>query len=366
MNDKNSRKLCGLVALLLPVAAQCAGVTIGGTVDLALRRVKNGSLGTLLSEASGANGTSKLVISGSEDLGGGNSAGFTLDGTILADTGGAGIGGKIFDRRTTVSLANQRFGELRLGRDWAPTHLVWSGFDPFATLGIAGANTFRSFGAARVLNQAFGPTAEAVTANATLRVSNAVEYFLPAGLGGVYGQLIATARENGAAAEGFTRGEGFRVGWAGAGFNVAAAQFTTRNANNERRFQDQVVGVSYDFGVAKVALAQRRWVFRPERMVNTMVAAQVPLGAGVLKLSWQRGDQKGAADDNDATLVGAGYVYGFSKRTAAYVHAARVRNQGKAAFAVLGGGAVSANPAAPNYFGGQTSSGFELGLRHDF
>jgi predicted porin len=124
--------------------------------------------------------------------------------------------------------------------------------------------------------------------------------------------------------------------------------------------------VSYDFGVAKLALVQRRWVFRPDRMLNTLVAAQVPVGAGVVKLSWMRGDQKGVADGNDATLLAAGYVYSFSKRTAAYVHAARVKNQGNAVFAVLGGGAVSATPTAPNYFGGQSSTGFELGLRHDF
>jgi predicted porin len=59
-------------------------------------------------------------------------------------------------------------------------------------------------------------------------------------------------------------------------------------------------------------------------------------------------------------------VYSFSKRTAVYAHAARVSNRGAASFAVPGGGAVSGNPAAPNYFGGQTSTGFELGLRHDF
>ncbi|MGC5220767.1 hypothetical protein, partial [Escherichia coli] len=85
-------------------------------------------------------------------------------------------------------------------------------------------------------------------ANPTLRVSNAVEYFLPAGLGGlqgVSGSLIATLGEKGATAAGQTRGNGFRLGWAGAGWNVAGAQFTTRNTLSGIHFKDQSYGVSY-------------------------------------------------------------------------------------------------------------------------
>jgi len=83
-----------LVAILTAGTAGCAcaqgTVTIAGTLDLSLRQVHNGRLGTVRSEASGANSTSKLVIRGVEDLGGGLSAGFYLDGTILGDTGVAG------------------------------------------------------------------------------------------------------------------------------------------------------------------------------------------------------------------------------------------------------------------------------------
>lgn len=73
-------------------------------------------------------------------------------------------------------------------------------------------------------------------------MSNAVEYFLPAGLGGlqgVSGSLIATLGEKGATAAGQTRGNGFRLGWAGAGWNVAGAQFTTRNTLSGIHFKDQ-------------------------------------------------------------------------------------------------------------------------------
>ena len=45
---------------------------------------------------------------------------------------------------------------------------------------------------------------------------------------------------------------------------------------------------------------------------------------------------------------------------------ARVTNKGAAVFVVPGGIAVSANAAAANYFGGQKSNAFEVGIRHDF
>ncbi|TXI22575.1 MAG: porin [Roseateles sp.] len=365
-----------LITTLL--AGACAAATaqtslsLGGTLDLSLRQVHNGRLGSLRSEASGANSTSKLVIRGSEDLGGGLKAGFYLDGSMLADVGSAGTSapaGQFWDRRSTVSLSDTRLGELRLGRDWVPTHLVWSGFDPFVTLGIAGANSFRSLTGSRALGQAFGTAPESQAANPLMRVSNALEYFLPADLGGVFGSVTLTAGEGGATANGFTRGEGFRLGWSGAGWTVAAAQFTTRNAGANRRFQDQVLGLAYNAGWARLDLAQRRWIFGPDRTVNTQLGAIIPVGLHDIKLTYLHANQSGATaalNANDATLLGVGYIYNLSKRTALYLHVARLSNQGAAAFAIAGGPAVSTLSSAPNYFGGQRSTASELGLRHDF
>lgn len=349
-----------------------SSITLGGTLDIGVRQVRNGSVGTVRSEVSGANSTSKLVIRGVEDLGDGMTAGFYLDGTILGDTGAAGASapaGQFWDRRSTVSVATPRLGELRLGRDWVPTHLVWSGFDPFATLGVASANSFRSFAASRALGQAFGTAPETQAANPTLRVSNALEYFLPGGLGGAYGALIVTAGEGGTTAGGSTKGNGLRLGWSGSGFHVAGAQFTTQNASGNRSFRDQVLGVSYDFGMAKVDVAQRRWVFGSDKTVNTQLGAVIPLGLGTIKLTYLRADQTGATaalSANDATLLGAGYVYALSRRTAIYGHVARIDNKGAAVFAIAGGPAVSASASAANYFGGQKSTAYELGLRQDF
>src|SRR5256885_17000014 len=82
----------------------------------------------------------RSVLRGQEDLGDGLSAGFYLDGSLLADTGAMGASGPFWDRRSTVSLASRQWGEPRLGRGWVPPHLAWSGFGPFAYLGISHGN----------------------------------------------------------------------------------------------------------------------------------------------------------------------------------------------------------------------------------
>ncbi len=342
-------------------------VTLSGTMDLAVRQVKNGTLGSLRSQVSGSNLTSKLVVRGREDLGDGLYAGFFLDATILADTGGTS--NPFWDRRSTLELGHTRHGELRLGRDWVPTHLVWSGFDPFTTLGVASANTFRNVFSARALGQAFGTNAAANTVNPTLRVSNALELVLPSGLGGVYGALMVSAGEGGTAGAGAVRGAGGRLGWSDRRIDVALASYQTRNANAGQAFSDQAWGLSYDVGAARVSLAQRRWRHGTDQTTNTLLGLQMPLGAGTLKLSHLRADQRGASaalSANDASLWGIGYVHPLSKRTALYGHAARLSNKAGAAFAIPGGVATSGVSRDANYFGGQTSTGLELGIRHNF
>lgn len=363
--------IAALCTISLSAMAQ-SSVSLSGTADLGARHVQNGSLGSVSSLVSGANSTTRLVLQANKDFGDGLSGTILLDGTVFADTGVAGSNapaGQVWDRRATLGLADVRRGELRLGRDWVPTHLVWSGFDPFSTLGIAGANTFRSFAASRALGQAFGTTVESQAANSTLRVSNVVEYLLPAGLAGVYGSLHVSAGEAGTTANGFTRGNGVRIGWAGGNVNVAAAQFSTRNTTGDTSFRDQTYGASYDFGVAKLNIARRIWTYGADRTVNTQIGAAIPFGPGVIKLTLVQADQTGATaaqSANDASLLGAGYVYNLAKGAFIYGHVARLDNKGTAIFAIPGGPAVSATTTASNYFGGKTSTAYELGIRYDF
>jgi predicted porin len=89
----------------------------------------------------------------------------------------------------------------------------------------------------------------------------------------------------------------------------------------------------------------------------------VPVGAGQVKLSYQKADVDGtvgSADvsDNDGSQLGLGYVHNLSKRTALYATYSRISNSGVATFVVPGGNSGMA--------AGGDSWGVEAGMRHNF
>ena len=145
---------------------------------------------------------------------------------------------------------------------------------------------------------------------------------------------------------------------------VSGAYDKTRNdLTGAQDFKDGVVGASYDFGGVKVSAALRRLEYIHSQQTNLLAAAVVPLGAGQIKVSYQKADLQGrvGASDisgNDADQLGLGYVHNLSKRTALYATYSRIDNSGRATFVVPGGAAGLAV--------GATSSGAEAGLRHTF
>ncbi|QPF72778.1 porin [Roseateles sp. DAIF2] len=351
----------GALALLAGSAWAQSGsqVTLSGIADAAVRHVKNEGRGGVSSLVSGGNSTSRIIIRGSEDLGGGLSAGFHLEHGILLDSGTQASGTMFWDRRATVSLVSKQFGELRAGRDFVPSYSNWSRYDPFSYVGVAGANIFVSATPQGPLRAAFGSGA-----NSTVRSSNALQWLLPAGLGGIEGGLMLAAGEGGTAANGQHKLAGARVGYANKSFNIAAAY--TRSENNltgSDALDDWALGGSYNFGPLRASLAWRQFKLGAAKQTQTLLGAWVPLGPGQLKLSWNRVDLQGrvgntAIDRNDADQLGLGYVYDLSKRSALYATVARVANKGGASYAVPGG--------ASGMAGGGDSTGVELGMRHNF
>lgn len=143
------------------VAAQ-SSITVFGVIDAGVSHysTKSRSWGptlprqvtqsqTVLSPSGYA--SSRLGFRGTEDLGGGLSAGFWLEAPLSNDTGG-GIAN--FGRRSTLSLSGP-FGELRLGRDYTASFWNDAVFDPFSVNGVgtnliavASARVTQLFGAA--------------------------------------------------------------------------------------------------------------------------------------------------------------------------------------------------------------------------
>lgn len=362
---KETRVKKSLLALAVLAAAGCASaqssVTLFGVVDASLTWGR-GSIADRLQVTNSAYTPSRLGFRGTEDLGSGMSASFWLemgfnndDGTgLLTNTNNqasgqpapgsvpAGAQGLTFGRRATVSLASG-WGEVRAGRDYTPQFWNRALFDP---LGLNGVGT-------SIIHNL------SITGVTAVRASNSIGYFLPAGLGGMYGQAMYYVGEN-ASNTGATRrdgtGAGIRVGYAAGPFNVAVSTGYTRYAAGGVH-QSNISG-HWDFRVAKLMAQYEHDSNAGTEARGWLIGGLLPVGVGEVRLAYSRAtiDPAGAGAQPRSSKVALGYVHHLSKRTALYTTYARVRNSNGATFA-LAGSATAAN---------NSSSGLDLGLRHSF
>ena len=334
-----------------PAFAQ-SSVSIAGMVDtrVALGR---GSVADRKSLTDGGYAASRLIFRGTEDLGGGLSASFWLesgfnsdDGTGLPTntnnqaSGATPAGSMTFGRRSTVSLAGP-WGELRLGRDYVPNFWNFGTYDAFLGNGAGASLTWTNV-------NFIGPT--------TYRASNSVGYFVPRGLGGIFGQAMYFRGENGSSA-GATRddgnGWGFRGGFQNGPLEVAAAMTHTDLAAGDA--VERNVGGMVDAGFARVLANVSRDKRGAISAKGWHISTVIPIGLGALRAGVSRYGTN-AAGAPTADKLAVGYIYNFSKRTMAYTTAARLRNGGGASFA------LNSAVTAPN----AKSTGFDLGIRHVF
>ena len=351
------KSLLALAALtaFAGVASAQSSVTLFGVIDANVRNVKT-SAGSLKTLSTDGMGSSRLGVRGVEDIGGGLRAGFWLEGSVNVDVGGGqktagavgnGFGAQDWQRRATVSLLGG-FGEIRLGRDYTPDFWNHTVFDPFGTNGVGNSvNTFDTLGSG---------------ATTTVRANNSVGYFLPGGLGGVYGQVMV------AAGEGATGNKhmGFRVGYAAGPMNVALAYGKT-SVDGSVDWTRLNIGASYNLGFMTL-MGQyinsdvSGGAANGRENTNIVLGANIKAGAqGTFKVSYVKADGDGpAASDKtrDATQMAFGYQHALSKRSSVYAHYARISNKAGANYRVAGTALANAN--------GKASTGFEFGVNHSF
>jgi len=117
---KKTQMALAAVALVASTAAM-AQVTVSGSLDLGVGSFNSvGAPGTnkIGVQEGATNGGSIVTISGSDDLGGGMKAGFTLQHGVNAGTGDTGNGGNggqsVFNRQSNISLSGG-FGSITIG-----------------------------------------------------------------------------------------------------------------------------------------------------------------------------------------------------------------------------------------------------------
>ncbi|MEJ8850851.1 porin [Variovorax rhizosphaerae] len=338
-----------------------SGMTLFGVADAAIA-YGTGSIASKTQLVSGANTLSRLGFRGTEALGGGLGVNFWLEAGYNADDGsgvagntnntpaGATSGDAIsFNRRATVSLIDV-WGELRLGRDFTAIYRNREQPDPF---GNNGAGT--SMAQAATLG---GPT--------STRASNMIGYFLPPGLGGFFGEVQYFMGEQISFSPAITPnlkdGDGYaaRIGYGIGPFGVAIASGTTKFAQTSSTGDIKVVNVGafYDFGFLKLSGGYYRdkvESFVPVTGTGYLVGGTIPVGVDQVRVSYSEygTDEVGSPRSRKFAI---GYVYNFSKRTAAYATYAHLSNSGGASRALNG------SLTDPD----RSSNGYDLGLRHSF
>lgn len=343
-------------ALLLACGGAFAqsNVTLYGVIDASVQYNRQYSSSTKQQEGvwsidSGYQSGSRWGLRGSENLGGGLSAIFTLESGFNVDTGMSGQGGALFGRQAWVGV-DGRFGTVVAGRLATPS---------------SGTGTFDMFSAVDPFGAGFGVNQIGTTfiaANA-LRESNAVLYVTPvlSGFKGAAGYSFnrggTETAPQGSNSEAATLAASYSSGpfyavvtydWLG----YPDAGLATANAglSSQKLLQ---IGATWDFKVVKLfaayadqsnisAVLGNVAIAPPSGLPSYnnqawMVGATAPLAGGLLSVSYQNADadsqtyaQAGslATFEPDYAVWGIGYQYPLSPRTNLYTGYGQVSANG--------------------------------------
>lgn len=334
-----------LIALAAVAASSAAlaqsSVTLFGIVDLNVRNVseklngvKNDAASITTMSQDGI-ASSRLGFRGVEDLGGGMSAGFWLEGAINPDTGTPA--GLQFMRRSTLSVSGG-FGEVRMGRDYVPTFWNHTVYDPFGTNGVGSSTNL------------YGTATTASVFMATLvRSNNMIQYFTP-NMSGFQAQLSYGFKETNADSSPSDYA-GLRVSYAAGPLSVAFATASEGPTAVPLDVSRTNVGASYDLGFVKPMFnyTTSKEKVSDVKLTNLVIGATAPVGPGIAKVSYTRTEADTPIGDADGNQFALGYEYGLSKRTALYGNLAIL----KADAGLLAGAEVKRRS-------------FEVGVRHSF
>lgn len=348
-------------------------VQIYGAIDMGYSHRGDSYLNGVKSQNaidSGISDGNRLGFKGSEDLGNGVKALFTLETGFLADTGfyDGFAGGGVFTRQALVGLSSDSFGTVVAGRLLNPQYAFLTSIDPF------GEGTVGTY---------LNVVGNDVTGGAAVipRLSNAAAYVSPSFSGfnvtaaySSHGDVNSTQDQVG------NKDNNNRVygilprytnGPIDIGFNYHRISFGKNIAGQTADdLKNWTLGGSYDFGVVKVAAfyADTRIDFLTAgtddlKLKNWMLGASVPFGNHTVKASYNfsKAKQGGLSGESDQWALG--YNYSLSKRTSLYAAYAQINNDRGTQHLVRS--SVS-HDASNDASGGAYQNGFNIGVMHTF
>lgn len=348
------KQLFALAAIWLGTSpAHADSVTIYGLLDAGITHYSNvavaggGSSSINKMDTGVANG-SRLGFRGSEDLGGGMTAFFTLENGLNIDDGSAGQGGALFGRQAFVGVGNA-WGNLSLGRQY--DFMINQNAYSTGAATVAGLVAF----GLHAYSQGAGALNDRIYAGD--RVNNSVKYTSKPLAGFTFGALYGFGEVAGNSDA--NRVYSARIGYDNGPASAGLAMTDVKDALGVTSKRMYGLGGSYVLGSVrpfallthvKNSAGARATASNYELGASWQVAPVVNLAAGYQKQT-RNNDVRGA---DQLTLVAD---YQFSKRTNVYLVGAYVRDKGFNAQAVAGVG-------LPSTEGKQTV--LRTGLRHMF
>jgi predicted porin len=312
--------MAALAACMSTASAQTS-VTIYGIVDAGLTHTTNdGPVGDRTTVEAGQMQVSRWGFRGTEDLGGGLKARFGLEGTLLNDTGAAGVSTgavpttSLFDREATVGIGGA-FGSIDIGRQ----NILGIGSVGLADpLGLAFAATSPNVLFGALNNSGVYGAYGANGSGSGLRQSNSVKYVSPtfSGLG------FAVMRAFGEQADSIQRNsyQGVSTFYNAGPFGAAAAYARLKNSLDTDRLTSIGLGLKYTMSafVIKGTYISNESELNNRKIAITGLGVDVPV-APALTLTGAFYNTKRYGDlVDDSQQYHAIAKYALSKRTLAY------------------------------------------------
>jgi predicted porin len=341
-----------------------SSVTLYGIFDTGVEHLTNvNAAGDSLTRMPNLTGSlpSRVGLRGSEDLGGGLRAEFTLENGFNPDDGNLGQGGRLFGRQAWVGVGGA-WGGLSMGRVY--TMLFW------ANLGadILGPNLY---GLGSLDN--YIPNS---------RSDNSIAYrgtFSGFSIGGTYSFGRDTSAAGGPAATncpgespidssrcrqwsamlkydasnwGLAASIDKKYGGPGAAFGLTSSSLTDTRTTYSGYFQ---FANKMKFGAGLLARENQGSVATPDSDLWWLGFSTPFAGSWMFETQAMMLDYDNS--DNDTDLLAVRVMYNFSRRTAAYLNLGFANNDGTAAVSASSGGSVGP---------GMNQTGVMIGMRHFF
>lgn len=274
--------------------------------------------------------SSRWGLRGSEDLGGGLAAVFTLESGFDISTGASannagnsatGAASTLFGRIATVGLKGS-FGEVRLGRQY-------SAYDSLrgATNNTYDSNTFAQTGTV------WGTGIQ----DYSNRVNNSVRYDSP-DFGGFSGSVVYGFGEDKTATASASNSTSIQLKYANGPLLVGYAYQREKEAAGSTMFSGatgaanaagvgaaaadsrkyNLLGATYDFGVVKLVGSYNTAKNNTLKDKEYQIGLSAPFGAATVAVGYERAKSEGGGSTNKGTGYSLLGTYDLSKRTTLY------------------------------------------------